>query len=489
MNRATPDLSARRPKIAPMAWALLGAIVLVNCAIAISMTALNIAIPEINAAFGASPRETNWLLVAYQLTNVGLILLAGQIADNVDRRLMFSVALVVFTIASAGLALSPNIETMIALRTLQGLASAALLCNTAVLLSAVFPAARLSTAMAIYIASFSIAQVAGPLVGGVITDNFGWRWNFASTVPISVAALVAGLIVLRRVSLHPIKATKIDIGGNLLAALGVGVLLIAAANAAETGWDSPWVLGLLAVFIAIIPVMVRTERRATNPALDASVWRDRTLFIALVSSFFLTAPRLGLMVSVGIYFQGLEGDSPTKAALSVTFIAIGLTIGSLGAPTLGRLIREEYVGALGGLLTLVALVVLIWALPDHRLIVDACLMLAGAGTGLFQTVNASAILRRAPEGKSGSVNSVRILINSLSLALSSAVAVSLLVTFVDQETARSFLSGAAQVLTGSQTADLVLGMQCVAGVLAALVVIGIALEATQMRRARLSQTS
>ncbi len=453
---------------------MLAVVFLATVVIALSSTMLTIALPSIAADLHASAAQTSWALVAYMLTSTSLTILMGQLADSLDRRRMFAAGLLVFTVTSLALGAAGDIWVLVVLRGVQGVGAAMLLCNAAAVLVAVFPPRLLPRAMGVYLAGFSIAQVAGPAVGGLVTTWLGWRWTFLSSVPLCLLALAWGWRALGRVPLPRSSTVRVDVLGNLVIMIVMGGVLTAVTVAPSRGWGAPAVLAPLVVGALLLPVFVVIELRSPHPAMDPGLFRDRVFTLGMLAAFLISTPRLSLMVVAALYFQGLHGASPLEAATGVTVVAVGLTAGSLLADPLSRWTGERAltIGAVLG--SLVGLVELVWAVERGGAAFQVGLFLVGLGTGTFNPLNVSLLMRNAPVQRAGSVNAVRVMLQSSSLALASAVALSLVVGWVPQRAARDFVSGNTRALSTSDVAGVVHGYQMVFLLFGGLLVLGIA---------------
>jgi MFS family permease len=460
---------------------VLAVVFLATVVIALSSTMLNIALPSIAADLHASAAQTSWALVAYMLTSTLLTILMGQLADSLDRRRLFAAGLLVFTVTSLALGAAGDIWVLVALRGVQGVGAAMLLCNAAAVLVAVFPPRLLPRAMGVYLAGFSIAQVAGPAVGGLVTTWLGWRWTFLSSVPLCLLVLVWGWRALGRVSLPRSTTVRVDVLGNLVIMVVMVGVLTAVTVAPSRGWSDPAVLVPLVVGTLLLPVFVAVELRSPHPAVDPGLFRDRVFTGGMLAAFLISTPRLSLMVVAGLYFQGLQGASPLEAAAGVTVVAVGLTAGSLLADPLSRMTGERIltIGAVLG--SLAGLLELVWAVERGGAAFQMGLLLVGLGTGLFNPLNVSLLMRNTPVERAGSVNAVRVMLQSSSLALATAVALSLVVGWVPQQAARAFVAGDSAALSSADIAGIVHGYQVVFLLFGGLLLLGLAAVAVTPR--------
>ncbi|MDN4174060.1 MFS transporter [Nocardioides sp. SOB77] len=470
------------------AYQVLAVVFLATVVISLSSTMLTIALPSIAADLDATASGTGWALTAYLLTNTASTMLMGQVADSVDRRRMFLAGLAVFTVTSAALALADSVAVLVALRAVQGVGAAMLLCNAVAVLVVVFPGRLLGRAMGVYLAGFSIAQVAGPAAGGLVTATVGWRYLFLCSVPVCVLALVWAHRALRRLPEVPLGRLRVDVPGNVTAAALLVLLLGAVTVAPDRGWSDPWVLGSLALGVALLPVLAALQMRAAYPVLDPTLFRDPVFARGMLAGFLVSSPRLGIVVAAGLWFQGLRGASAIEAAGHVTVAAGGLTVGALVADVLARWYGERRVSVASAGVSVVGLVVLVWAVAagadgSRDLAFTGGLLLVGLGTGVFHPINVSTLMRGVPADRAGSVNAVRVTLQSTSLALASAAALASAVAFVGPAAAEAFVSGDPGGLSPSDVDGIVLGHQVLFATFAVLVVAGAAVTVSGRRPA------
>jgi MFS family permease len=151
----------------PAGWAVLAVVFVTTVLISLNGTMLTIALPAVVDDLDASATEATWVLLGYMLVNTSLMVPMGQVADSIDRRRMLLAGLLLYTGAALGMGIALSAELFLAARVVQGLAAAMLLANTAAIIAAVFRPTLMNRAMGIYLSGFSIAQVAGPCVGGL----------------------------------------------------------------------------------------------------------------------------------------------------------------------------------------------------------------------------------------------------------------------------------------------------------------------------------
>jgi len=457
------------------AWHVLGVVFAATVVMALGSTMLNIALPTMARELGASASQANAALVAYLLTNVAFTIPMGQLADSLDRRRMFLAGLGGFLVTSVLLSVARSITDVVVLRALQGIAAAVLLSNSVAILAAVFPHRRLPRAMAVYLAGFAIAQVLGPTLGGLVTVAWGWRWVFGCLVPITLVALILGWRALSKVSLPSSTGWRIDVRGNLLLGGIVTAVLLAVTISPGVGWADPWVLGLLGVAGVLLPLLFATERRVPHPAIDLDLLRDPVLGRGILAGFLVNLPRLSVMVVAALLFQGLYGDSAAEAAVKVTVVAGGLTLGAMVAEPICHVVGQRATMVASPVLSSVGLVVLAVAVDPHEHLaaLQVGLLLVGLGTGVFGPLNLSMLMLAVPLTRAGSVNALRVMLQSASLSLAIALSVSLVLAWAPVMGRNRFMAGAASALSREDVSSIVTGYRVVFGSMSMLLLVAV----------------
>lgn len=391
--------------------------------IGLGFNTLNIALPSIVRHFHAGPLAASWMLLAFMLANTVLIVVFGRFADMFGRRAMYLTGLATYTAASLLLGFAPTAWTVVGLRVLQAAGGAMLLANSAAILTDVFPREQLGRAMGIYTAGFSIAQLAGPTLGGFLVDNFGWRWVFWFSVPVGVLCLLWGAAVLRPV--EPASRERgIDVLGNALVLAGLGGLLFGLSQVSDRGWSSPLVLSGVAVFVVLLPVFLAVERRSPYPVVDITLFRDRPFALGLLATFLDAASRTGAVLLMALFFQAVQGDDPVTAGLKVLPMAAVALVASMGSGFLQRRIDARTLTVLAAGLTTLGLIELLLTISEGMAYgwIAAGLMLMGAGAGTFLPTNATALLRGLPSHRLGIVNAMRLMVLNTGVVVSTALA-------------------------------------------------------------------
>jgi EmrB/QacA subfamily drug resistance transporter len=246
-------------------WTLL-AVSVATFMLLLDITVVIVALPAIREDLDASLTDLQWVIDAYALTLAAFVLTAGSLADRLGRRRVFAAGLSIFAVASLLSGLAPDATFLILARALQGVGGAAMFAVSLALIAQEFPTAReRGIAMGMYGATIGAAVAVGPLVGGALTDSFGWESIFYLNVPIGVAAIAVTHSKLRE-SRDP-HATRVDWAGVATFSAGLFLLVLALLWGNAQGWGSAPIVSLFACCAALLVAFVAVELRVHEPML------------------------------------------------------------------------------------------------------------------------------------------------------------------------------------------------------------------------------
>ncbi|WP_307847122.1 MDR family MFS transporter [Streptomyces sp. F63] len=295
----------------------------------LSSTIVSNALPEIISDLGSGQSAYTWVVTASLLTMTASTPLWGKLADLASKKTLIQVALIVFVLASAGAGLAQDAGTLIAFRAVQGLGMGGMAALTQIVIAAMIPPRERGRYSGYLGATFAVATVGGPLLGGVITDTswLGWRWCFYVGVPFAVAAL----IVLQKTLRLPVvkRQVKVDWAGAFLVAAAVSLLLVwvtlAGDRYAWVSWQTTVMVGGSAV-LGLAFVLV--EARASEPIIPLRLFRNRTITLTSLASLFVGVAMFGATVFLSQYFQLARGESPTMSGVLTIPMIAGLFLSS-----------------------------------------------------------------------------------------------------------------------------------------------------------------
>lgn len=301
----------------------------------ISQTIVGPAIPRIVADLGGLAWYP-WLSTIVMLVSAVVTPISGKLADIFGRRRFYIIGLVVFMLGSALSGLATSFTFLVVARAVQGMGMGVLMPLSQTILGDLIPARQRGRYMGYMGAVMGASQVAGPLIGGWITDVSSWRWLFYIALPIG---LVAVFIIVRHLHIPELSVpATIDYAGISTMTVGVTATLLGISLGGSLGWTQPQVLVLLAVGAVFLTAFVLVERRAAEPIVPLHLFRNSVFTTATLGAFFMNMAMLAVLIYVPVYAQGVLGVSATESGLilipmNVVLFAMGIVIGNLTTRT------------------------------------------------------------------------------------------------------------------------------------------------------------
>ena len=309
------------------------ATILGSTVVFLDATIVNVALPSIGRELNAGLAGQQWVLEAYMLTMVSLLLVGGSLGDQFGRRRLFVIGLVAFGVTSILCALAPSEEFLVGARALQGIAGALLVPGSLAIVAATFAGEARGKAVGTWTAWTGIATVFGPAGGGALVGLISWRAIFWVNIPLIAATVVLALRAVEE-SRDPDAFRGVDVPGVLLSAAGLAGPVFALIEQPTHGWGDPLVWVPLVGGVACFAAFVIWEARASRPMLDLSLFRIRNFAVANLTTLTVYAGLGAGLLFVGLYLQQVVGYSALEAGLATTPISLLLFFLS---PRWGRL--------------------------------------------------------------------------------------------------------------------------------------------------------
>jgi EmrB/QacA subfamily drug resistance transporter len=288
-------------------------------------TVVQVALPALSDDLDAGLADQQWVVEAYLLALVSLLLVGGALGDQFGRRRMFMIGLAGFAVTSVLCALAPTSEVLIVGRALQGFAGALLVPGSLAILAATFEGAERGKAIGTWTAWSGIATVIGPAGGGALVEALSWRAIFWINVPLVIVTVLLARTCVRE-SVDPQADRRIDWLGIGMSALGLGGPVYALIQQPTHGWGDPIVFVPLIAGIALFTVFLFWESRTDHPVLDLSLFRIRNFAVTNVETLVVYAALYGAMFFVTLFLQQTAGYSPIQAGFATTPISVMLFV-------------------------------------------------------------------------------------------------------------------------------------------------------------------
>ena len=279
-------------------------------------TVVNVALPAVQATFGATLGEAQWVIEAYELMLGALLLVGGAAGDRLGRRKVFAIGVALFTLASVACGLANSVGFLIVARGVQGVGGALLVPGSLALLSASFDETRRGRAIGTWSAFTAITTALGPVLGGFLIDHGSWRYAFFINVPIALIVLALTFRHLPE-SRDESARERIDAWGAILAAIGLGGIVYALIEAQTTSFAAPQVWGLLAFGGLALAAFFAVERRHPAPMLPLTLFRSRDFSAANLLTLLLYAALSGSLFFLPLDLIQVQGYSALSAGAAL----------------------------------------------------------------------------------------------------------------------------------------------------------------------------
>jgi EmrB/QacA subfamily drug resistance transporter len=312
------------------------ATILGSTVVFLDSTVVNVALPPIADDLDAGLAGQQWIVEAYMLTMVSLLLVGGSLGDQFGRRRVFVIGLIAFGATSVLCALAPSDEFLVGARALQGIAGALLVPGSLAIVAATFEGPARGKAVGTWTAWTGIATVVGPAGGGALIEALSWRAIFWVNIPL-IAATVALALHAVRESRDPDAFRGIDWPGIGLSAAGFAGPVFALIEQPSHGWGDPLVWIPMVAGIVCLCLFILREARARHPMLDLALFRIRNFWVANLTTFTAYGGLIGGLFFVGLFLQQVAGYSPLEAGLATTPISVILFVLS---PRFGRIASD-----------------------------------------------------------------------------------------------------------------------------------------------------
>jgi len=358
---------------------------------ALDQSIVNVALPQIVSDLGGL-NHLSWVITAYLLTSTATTPLWGKISDLYGRRLIFQIAITIFIVGSALCGLSQNLPELIVFRAFQGIGGGGLFSIAFATIGDIIPARDRGRYQGYFGAVFGLSSVAGPLLGGWLTDAVNWRWIFYINLPLGIAALVITSYALKIPVVR--RNHTIDYSGALLIVASVSAILLYLNWAGERyGWQSLGPLALLTLSIILAVIFIWVESRSPEPILPLRLFRNPVFSVGSAFSFVLGIAMFGAMVFMPLYFQAVKGMSPTRSGLATVPAVLGImSMSIISGQLISRTGRYRIFPILGSIIFTCALGLMTTVATDTPYALMAVyIFLLGAGLGLTMQTLTTAV--------------------------------------------------------------------------------------------------
>lgn len=377
------------------------AVMLVTCLSAslvpLMGSALNLALPFINADFSLSARASGWIATSYLLSTAIFQIPCARLADIIGRRKVFIMGVTIFLLSSVCCGFAPNGDTLIAFRFLSGLGSAMMFSTNIAILTAAVPAEKRGWALGVNTATVYFSIAAGPFIGGLLTQAFGWHSIFFLAVIISVIVLIGAAIIIKDDWKDPSKKA-FDYIGTVIYAAGLFSLIYGFSN----------LPGTKGIILALAGVLILTlftfyEKKLEAPVFNINLFiKNRIFRLSTLSALINYSATMCIAFMLSLYLQYIRGLSPTSAGAILVGQSLVMAVVSLMSGKLSDRIAPHKMASIGMMLISLGLICLCFltTVTPFALIV-IILVVIGFGFGIFSSPNMNIIMSSVDKSEYG----------------------------------------------------------------------------------------
>jgi len=425
-------------------------------------SAVNLALPAISKDLNASAIGLGWIISSFILSSSIFLLPFGRLADIIGRKKVFSAGILLFTISAFLIVFSRNLTFLIIMRIIQGISGAMIFGTSLAIITSVFDVGERGRAMGINITAVYLGLSAGPVIGGLLTQYFGWRSIFAFLVPFGVAALI--LIKTRiKTEWAESRGEKFDWAGSLI----YGIALFSFMYGFSILPSSiGWIFLVTGALTAVVFIMF--EKRGSNPVFDIRLMLHNRVFafsgLAALIHYSATSAT-GFFIS--LYLQYIKDFDARSAGLIMISQPLAM---ALLSPMAGRLSDEFNAGVIASIgmgFTALGLILLCFITPATPVyMIIALLLLMGIGFGLFSSPNSNAIMSSVEKRHLGVASGVVGTMRMVGQMFSMGIAMMLIAVFIGKQTINP--STYHGLISGMRTGFVIFSLLSVAGIFASL---------------------
>jgi MFS transporter, DHA2 family, multidrug resistance protein len=401
-------------------YIVLAALSLPTLLLSVDTSVLYLAMPHLSKDLKADSAQQLWIMDSYSFMMAGFLIIMGNLGDRIGYRKLLIIGSAAFGLTSVIAAFSPNVAVLIMVRALMGIAGATLMPSTLALISITFtgPKER-GTAISIWMSCFMAGMIIGPLAGGLVLEHFWWGAVFLLGVPVMMAIVFAGRILLPECK-HQ-NTRPLNLAGGVLS---LAAILPFIYGLTEMSRNNLHILQIAAVFIGLMTGFIFIKHEGVNPAplVDLNFFRNRVFRITLTTMFFAAIIMGGMALFIAQYLQMVLCLPPFNAGLWMIPQGTGMIIGSMAVPVIARKIRQGLVISAGLFLSVIGmLLITLTPAVNGLILLETGFVIAIIGVSPILVLGTGIIISAAPAEKAGAAASMSETGNQLGIALGVAL--------------------------------------------------------------------
>ncbi|WP_288078842.1 MDR family MFS transporter [Pseudomonas sp.] len=441
LNQPTPAVPAVRSILVSLMMAIfLGA--LDQTIVAVSMPAISARFHDVNLLA--------WVISGYMVAMTVAVPIYGKLGDLYGRRPMMLIGMGLFTLASLFCGMAQSMEQLVLARVLQGIGAGGMISVSQAIIGDIVPPRERGRYQGYFSGMYAVASVAGPVLGGYMTEYLSWRWVFLINLPLGAGAWYVAHRSLVGLPL-PQRKPIIDYLGTVLLIIGLSALLLGITEIGQGhDWRNDSVLALLACALVALSIFVWHERRAREPLLPMHLFANRSAVLCWCTMFFTSFQAISLTVLMPLRFQTVTGSGADSAALHLLPLAMGLPMGAYFAGRMTSVTgRYKPLILSGAVLSPLAILGMAYSAPQAMGLTAMFMLLCGIAAGMQFPTSLVGTQNSVDQHDIGVATSTTNLFRSLGGAVGVACMSALLLALLQDSSFAHLASGALVVEGGS----------------------------------------
>lgn len=315
-------------------------------------SATNVSQPHIAGFYGATQYEANTIITCYIISGGLMIPVTGYLVRTIGKKLLLYYSIWGFMLGCLLCVLAPNLQALIAARIVQGVGSGCILPLSQAILLEVFPENQRGVAMGLFGIAAMFSPLAGPFIGGFLTDNWSWQWIFIMNIPLCMLSFLLVKFFVSEEKPQKLKYNKrFDIIGYMAIVVAMGCMQIVLDKGQQFNWfDTPWICWTSGLCIFSFVFFYVWELEYKFPVIDIRVFKDRNFLVGTFISSLINVMLYSTLLLVPMFVQSLLGYSPSMSGLAMLPRAIVCLIGLIAAGEISRYVKPKILAAIGFLI-------------------------------------------------------------------------------------------------------------------------------------------
>ncbi|HVM72821.1 MAG TPA: MFS transporter [Anaerolineales bacterium] len=383
---------------------------------------VNLILPNLSKYFRTSLSTIEWTTMAYLLVISGLVITLGRFGDLYGHKKIYLGGYIVFTVASLLCGLASSVWMLIIFRGIQAIGGGMLMAMAPAIITGNVPAAARGRALSVSAVAMGVGTILGPLLGGILTTNFGWRSVFMINIPVGIIGFWMAQRTIPDQAEHAAASESFDLGGAALILFSLTAILLPLSLVENYSWGDPWILLSLGVGIVSAIGFIYYELQQTHPLLDLDLFRNRIFLMGNISISLFYMAQYTILLLIPFYLQDLRGLTAQQASYLYVPMPIIIILVSPLSGYLSDRMDSRYISAAG----MAIMAFGIWQLSNLKVDSAYIYMILGAstlglGSGLFLTPNNSAVMGSIPKSKQGVASGMLAMMKYIGMVLGVAV--------------------------------------------------------------------